>query len=59
MISALACFSGTGASLRWLVPRNHNLFGTLAMFVFDRSFWTVAAGLGTALAFVALSLLLA
>jgi hypothetical protein len=29
------------------------------MFVFERSFWTVAAALATALAFVALSLLFA
>jgi hypothetical protein len=29
------------------------------MFVFPRSFWTVAAGLATALAYVALSLLFA
>jgi len=29
------------------------------MFVFKRSFWTVAAGLATALAFLALSLLFA
>ena len=58
MSSGLACFSGTARSLRWVVWRNHGRQTPNSMFIFERSFWTVAAGLGMALAFVAAAALI-
>jgi hypothetical protein len=61
MISVLAGFSETAQSLRFLSCRYHGSASAEAreaiMFVFPRSFWTVAAGLGTAFAVVVLTVL--